>query len=236
MSPSIDHLTTEAHVRFRTVGKGKWAPIENGMIEWKPGTENNDPAGDLVNVTLTLPTPPPQAYAQQQAQSQRQLGYGSDRQIRAFPSRSRMASTVPQSARMLSVTMGEPDNGYPNTSNPLMGYAYPSATVAPPMYGEDQVPMSAQLTAPVPPLTASSPLTALGTAQNPVHSSPHMQRSATDAGNMSGGSATLTSSSTGWDGNVMRGIKRSRSEDGEGEETGVGFDDDKTMAPPLWHE
>lgn len=110
----------------------------------------NDPAGDLRHVTLTLPTPPGAAYPQQHQQP----SYP-PRHIKPMPNR--RVSGMPDSARSVSIVMGEPDQYIP-TSAPMMGYSY---VQAPPMYGEDQVPMTVAM-----PLssasahTASSPLSA----------------------------------------------------------------------------
>lgn len=111
------------------------------MIEWRPGMAQNDPAGDLVNVTLTLPTPPPSVYAQQMQQQQRRQVH-SDRLTKHYPgqNRSRIASNV---TRTVSVAMASPDQ-YGHQSTP--GYAYPYHEPPPPaMYGEDQVPMTVHM-------------------------------------------------------------------------------------------
>ena len=52
------------------------------MIEWRVGMTQNDPAADLVNVTLTLPTPPPGHFASRTPSYAPQ-----DRNIKALPSR-----------------------------------------------------------------------------------------------------------------------------------------------------
>ncbi|ORX40946.1 hypothetical protein BD324DRAFT_612635 [Kockovaella imperatae] len=145
----------------KACGKNKWAPIEHGLIEWRIGMAQTDPAGDLSNVTLTLPTPPPQALFQgststsmHQQQQRNQLGV---RQIKPFP-RSRIGSVVPlPSARTVSVTMGEPSSAYNMSSTPVMGYGFSAADAPPPMYGEDDVPMSVQLSTPIQP-SSESPL------------------------------------------------------------------------------
>ena len=77
------------------------------MIQWFAYmTQNNDPAGDLINVTLTLPTPPPSMLAQHptpKSQAQRApapIG----RVIKPFPSTSRSriaANMVPASHQRL---------------------------------------------------------------------------------------------------------------------------------------
>lgn len=131
----------------RHVGKGKWQPIEQGMIEWRAGMAVNDPANDLANVTLTLPTPPPNAYGQQIRQQTTPALY-SNRAFKSFPQGRRTTSVAPRS---VSVIMAEPDEQahftYPPTANSAVefyGYA-PQQTPIPPMYGEDQVPMSVQM-------------------------------------------------------------------------------------------
>lgn len=48
-------VMTDTH---RQLGKGRWAPIEQGMVEWKPGMNNADPAMDLRGVSLVRPTAP----------------------------------------------------------------------------------------------------------------------------------------------------------------------------------
>lgn len=114
------------------------------MIEWRPGMAQNDPAGDLSNVTLTLPTPPPSFYTQQQQQQQRHQGY-SGRTIKPFPShnRSRIASNV---TRTVSVAMAMPNQSY-DSQMMSEGHVYTHHEPPPPMYGEDQVPMSVQMPA-----------------------------------------------------------------------------------------
>lgn len=92
----------------------------------------NDPAGDLHNVTLTLPTPPGAGYLQH-----RQPSYP-PRNIKPIPAR--RGSGMPNSARSVSIVMGEPEH-YMAASAPIMGYPYTQAP-PPPMYGEDQVPMT----------------------------------------------------------------------------------------------
>lgn len=132
------------------------------MIEWKLNQTIGDPAGDLSNVTLTLPTPPPGAMLQHQQQLQQPHDtlfqpspqasgsmYTTQRPIRPFPARSRIASSAPRS---VSVTMAEPSsamNGqYPTSalSIPYGAHQYSQrSSPAPPMYGEDQVPMTVQM-------------------------------------------------------------------------------------------
>lgn len=141
----------------RTLGKGKWQPIESGMVEWRNGMVQNDPAGDLANVTLTLPTPPP--------------GYPPrnmfpTREIKPFPTR--RVSGLPGSTRSISVAMAEPNHYPPTGSSSSTGllefsYAAPATQGPPPMYTEDQVQMGLNL-----PGTAmsahshSSPLSSIG--------------------------------------------------------------------------
>lgn len=131
----------------RHVGKGQWQPIEQGMIEWRVGMTANDPANDLANVTLTLPTPPPNAYVHQIRQQTTSFLYH-DRVYKPFPQDRRTNSAAP---RTVSVIMAEPDEhahfSYSPTANSAIefyGYA-PQQTPIPPMYGEDQVPMSVQM-------------------------------------------------------------------------------------------
>lgn len=131
----------------RHVGKGQWQPIEQGMIEWRVGMAANDPANDLANVTLTLPTPPPNAYVHQIRQQTTPFLYH-DRVYKPSPQGRRTNSAVP---RTVSVIMAEPDEqahfSYSPTANSAIefyGYA-PQQTPIPPMYGEDQVPMSVQM-------------------------------------------------------------------------------------------
>lgn len=135
---------------LRAMGKNKWQPIESGMIEWQANAGNNDPADDLANVTLTLPTPPASAYPQQHQQpriiSTSSNGAGmyasQGRAIRPFPRRNVSQSTGPQSARIMSVNMDIP---YGQLPPPTTAYFTPAPQTAPPMYGEDEVPMSVQL-------------------------------------------------------------------------------------------
>ncbi|OXG73918.1 hypothetical protein C348_01900 [Cryptococcus neoformans Gb118] len=138
---------TRRDILDKHVGKGKWQPIEQGMIEWRAGMAVNDPANDLTNVTLTLPTPPPNAYGQQIRQQTTPALY-SNRAFKSFPQGRRTTSVAPRS---VSVIMAEPDEQahftYPPTANSAVefyGYA-PQQTPIPPMYGEDQVPMSVQM-------------------------------------------------------------------------------------------
>jgi hypothetical protein len=120
----------------RIIGKGKWQPIEHGMIEWRSGMTRNDPAGDLANVTLTLPTPPPSMYAQRTASYKYQ-----GRTIRPFP-KARMPSSATSMPRIASITMAETEGYHQGLMSAPTQYTY---QVSPPMYGEDQVPMSVQM-------------------------------------------------------------------------------------------
>ncbi|WWC72639.1 uncharacterized protein I206_106603 [Kwoniella pini CBS 10737] len=163
---------TRRDILDKCLGKNKWPPIDDGIIEWRVGMQNNDPAHDLINVTLTLPTPPPhEAYNQQMRYGN--IGYSpsaslssnSGRTIKPFPSRSRLGSSVP---RTISINMGEPEEHQyltPHTGYAMSGnnglYINPphftsthnsnlytsSAALPPPhpMYGEDEVPMSVQM-------------------------------------------------------------------------------------------
>lgn len=166
----------------RAVGKGKWLPIEDGLINWDPEAGNNDPAGDLANVTLTLPTPPATQYYQQHQQPRvvsqngiypqhphsatsntHSMGLSTGRTIRAFPRRNASsahqngngngnglstpgmpmsASSNLGSARIMSVNMEGVYSPMPPTTANGVTYFNPPA---PPMYGEDEVPMSVQL-------------------------------------------------------------------------------------------
>ncbi|ODN83044.1 hypothetical protein L202_01270 [Cryptococcus amylolentus CBS 6039] len=131
---------TRRDILDKHVGRGKWKPIEDGMIEWRVGMTVNDPANDLANVTLTLPTPPPDAYAQSMRQTAPPPIY-TDRAIKPYPHGRRIASAAP---RNVSVVMGEPDehaNPSAAGSSAMYGYAAPPAK----MYGEDQVPLSVQM-------------------------------------------------------------------------------------------
>lgn len=121
------------------------------MIEWRVGMTQNDPAGDLVNVTLTLPTPPPGHFARQTPTYVER-----DRQIKALPSRK--VSGMPQSARSVSVVMAEP-NQYATTPAPMMGYPYSAQSAPPPMYTQEATPMS-----------MSMPMSSMSSSQG--HSSP----------------------------------------------------------------
>ena len=143
-------FNTEDELTLRQLGKGKWPPIENGFIEWDASTGNNDPAGDLSNVTLTLPTPPPSAFHQQHQQPRIPSHHSSSsRAIRPFP---RRAPSHAYSNRVMSVNMSAPSPVYqqqqPQTAAGSSSYYNPSTAIpqsAPPMYGEDDVPMSVQL-------------------------------------------------------------------------------------------
>ena len=200
----------------RVLGKHKWQPIEYGMIDWRPGMVQNDPAGDLANVTLTLPTPPPSVYAQQQRHAY------PGRAIKPFPShydRGRTATTV---TRTVSIAMASPEGQYtPHTAASMVpnGYMYPHhQEVPPPMYGEDEVPMSVQM-------PAAGPSTG-STVEVP-------------------GSATLAPAPQTWEGIVglgdNKGVKRSRSDGSDAEDD---VDDDKSgddlgfgeQSESLWHE
>ncbi|WWC65243.1 uncharacterized protein I303_107860 [Kwoniella dejecticola CBS 10117] len=119
---------TRRDILDKCIGKNKWPPIDEGLLEWRAGMINNDPADDWINVTLTLPTPPPhEAYNQQMRYGN--IAYPSSalssapmsgRSIKPFPSRSRVGSSVP---RTMSINMGEPDDVYNNTTNtPHTGY------------------------------------------------------------------------------------------------------------------
>ncbi|WVQ70771.1 hypothetical protein IAR50_000293 [Cryptococcus sp. DSM 104548] len=133
---------TRRDILDKHVGRGKWQPIEEGMIEWHIGMTVNDPANDLANVTLTLPTPPPDAYSQSMRQAAPPPMY-TDLAIKPYPHGRRIASAAP---RNVSVLMAEPDeHAYPSASasesSGVYGYGAPAAN----MYGEDQVPLSVQM-------------------------------------------------------------------------------------------
>ncbi|WVN89819.1 uncharacterized protein L203_105049 [Cryptococcus depauperatus CBS 7841] len=133
---------TRRDILDKHLGKGKWEPIEANMVEWRVGMTENDPADDLVNVTLTLPTPPPNVYIQQQMQIRQQAPpLYTDRPIKAFPKGRRIASSA--APRSVSVVMAEPD--YPATSNTLAQFGYQQQAPMAPMYEEDQVPLSVQM-------------------------------------------------------------------------------------------
>ncbi|KAK4686147.1 hypothetical protein P7C73_g3984, partial [Tremellales sp. Uapishka_1] len=126
---------TRRDILDKHMGKNKWPPIEDGMIEWRSDMAENDPAGDLRNVTLTLPTPPP-------GYQPRGLGMRSHgRAIRDFPVR-RMVSAGP-APRNVSIQMADADNHPYMMSSASSQYTYPP--LPPPMYGEDQVPMTVQM-------------------------------------------------------------------------------------------
>lgn len=199
------------------------------MIEWKFGQTIGDPAGDLSNVTLTLPTPPPGMVMQHQ---QQQLGpdYQSQRPIRPFPARSRVASSAPRS---VSIVMAEPGTAthYPSTaaSLPYTGH-HATVSPAPPMYGEDQVPMTAHMqplmvgnnhigpppfTSYVPTSTGADPRLSVG-VHTPLiaGSSPPLQDLDAAGSDIPTASSALTSVGT-WSqahgGGDKRGVKRERS-------------------------
>ncbi|WVW80772.1 hypothetical protein I302_102758 [Kwoniella bestiolae CBS 10118] len=197
---------TRRDILDKCIGKNKWPPIDEGLIEWRIGMTTNDPAGDLVNVTLTLPTPPPEVYNQQLRYGDVYSASSNGRQIKPFPSRSRIGSSVP---RTISVNMGGEPDEYPHTSTsypptgglsvyppPLSSYASSAIMPPPPMYGEDEVPMSVQM-----PSSAPVPVAAMGmnSAPPPLVSS--------------------VPSSVGWNGedngSGQRGVKRSRSHEEE---------------------
>ncbi|WWC98477.1 hypothetical protein V866_005368 [Kwoniella sp. B9012] len=224
---------TRRDILDKCLGKNKWPPIDEGLLEWRVGMSTNDPAGDLVNVTLTLPTPPPEVYSQQ-------MRYGniytssssSGRSIKPFP-RPRVGSSVP---RTISINMGEPEDSYsshpqtstgyptghgglsiyppPLTSNGGM-YASSAIMPPPPMYGEDEVPMSVQMpsSAPAP---APTPATGPGGMHMGITTAPPPLTS------------SVPSSTAGWSAENdhtlgQRGVKRSRSH--EDRQEGVGDDD-----------
>lgn len=170
-TPEGTSSTSESHIlvlvkgqciddAIRAVGKNKWQPIEAGMIDWHPDAGNNDPAGDLANVTLTMPTPPASAYPQQHQQPRiisQSNGGGmypgqghAGRTIRPFPRRN--VSQAPHSARIVSVNMDGSSSSAsaygqlpPPTAASGMSYYTSAPQTAPPMYGEDDVPMTVQL-------------------------------------------------------------------------------------------
>jgi hypothetical protein len=124
------------------------------MIEWRIGMTQNDPAGDLVNVTLTLPTPPPGHFARQT-----RTYADRDRPIKALPSRK--ITGMPQSARSVSVIMAEPNQYVPATT-PMMGYPYSAQSAPLPMYQEQTpVPMSLPMSSMSSSQGHSSPMTSL---------------------------------------------------------------------------
>ena len=124
------------------------------MIEWRVGMTQNDPAGDLVNVTLTLPTPPPGHFS-------RQAPIYADRDRQIKPLRSRRVSGMPQSARSVSIVMAEPNQYVPATSQ-MMAYPYSAQSAPPPMYQEQTpVPMSLPMSSMSSNQGHSSPLTSL---------------------------------------------------------------------------
>ena len=134
----------------RHLGKNKWQPIDQGMIEWRVGMTQNDPAGDLSHVSLTYPTPPAGQYPLHRAPSTQ-----ATRQIRSLPSR--RVSVAPDSARTFSITMGEPEQLAPATA-PIVNYTYDPA---PPMYGEDQVSMTVNMPLSSTSVAHTSPLSVL---------------------------------------------------------------------------
>ena len=121
------------------MGKNKWPQIEQGMIDWHASSGQNDPAGDLANVTLILPTPPMSAYAHQQQHNQI---YSQQRLIRPMPThnRARIASNV---TRTVSVIMASPDQFTSQLTSQAYGYTQEDAP--PPLYGEDEVPMTVRM-------------------------------------------------------------------------------------------
>ena len=236
----------EAVLTGRMVGKGKWQPIEAGMVEWNVDMHpNNDPANDLANVTLTMPTPPPNFYASQQGQqSQAQIqgmqgqqqqqqqrmggaypnGLSNARMIKPFPSR-RPTSANP---RIMSVNMASPADytvgGAGGGASAGLSYAYPHTAPPvqhqPPMYGEDQVPMTVQMPPPSSASTAGTgvPVVSVTDAASSDHMHSAGDASATLAPNWEGyeraqsASASLPSVVSGQE---MRGEKRARSDEGE---------------------
>ncbi|WVF68004.1 hypothetical protein IAT40_002766 [Kwoniella sp. CBS 6097] len=200
---------TRRDILDKVLGKNKWQPIDSGMIEWRIGMAENDPAGDLANVTLTLPTPPPDVY---QNQMRYQGVYDNTRSIRPFP-RSRIASAAPRS---VSIAMGEPDDyahphtavTYPPTSSVPM-YAYSAQGPPPPQYGEDEVPMTVQM--PTSSAGAAGPSTAT-----------------------SFGPTTAAPNSAWGDLSIQRGMKRSRSDEDDAEspegEEATGYEHSYSLA------
>lgn len=121
------------------------------MIEWRVGMTQNDPAADLINVTLTLPTPPPGHFASRTPSHAPQ-----DRQIKALPSRK--VSGLPQSARSVSVVMAEPGQYVPPSTS-ITGFPYSAHSGPPPLYTQEVTPMPMSL-----------PMSSLPSSQG--HSSP----------------------------------------------------------------
>ena len=174
------------------------------MIDWKFGQTIGDPAGDLANVTLTLPTPPP-------GMGQISLQVATDqRAIRPMPSRNRLISTT---ARSVSIQMAEPTPMY--TGMPYTGHYL---SPAPPMYGEDQVPMTVQM-----PGMTTAPLGTAGMmVVDPrmsvgVHTPLLVHSSSPSGGQDMGSGETIPSSAPIWvgDGEVEAPVKRETSLDGE---------------------
>lgn len=164
----------------RVIGKGKWQQIEHGMIEWDPSSNNNDPANDLANVTLTLPTPPPSAYPMQHQQPR--MSSHSNRNVRPFPRRGPSGVYPPNSAnRLMSVNMSATSPNYPPHTGG-MSYYNPSTApqTAPPMYGEDDVPMTVQLPAQIhAPSSNSTTPTPMNMVNTPIPTLPQMPGSST---------------------------------------------------------
>ena len=120
------------------MGKNKWPPIEHGMIEWHSGMAQNDPAGDLANVTLTLPTPPPSMWTRQQKHFQQNH---TGREIKPLPFHAPSRIT-PDFTRSINVHLASPNGFVTPPKQESFVYSQQEPT---PMYGEHDVPMTVQL-------------------------------------------------------------------------------------------
>lgn len=136
---STSECSKQVELTFRAVGKNKWEPIEAGLVEWRVGMVDKDPANDLEGIELIPPSPPPhyQQVAQQHAESDNEGDYQTrpERVIRSMPSNLRR---MPSSSRSASIATSPPDgNGY----NGSYAHHQPMPRLAPNYYMSHQMPV-----------------------------------------------------------------------------------------------
>lgn len=139
-------MLSSANLR-RVFGKNNWDPIETGMVEWREGMANHDPALDL-NGGKMDPEPQPGRPANESV-----ITY---RAVRPMPSRGRLVSSRNAHAPTAGGVQRKAIEG------PAAQKQYePSPSPSLPQYGEDEVPLTVQMPG------ISSPATARESPQRP---------------------------------------------------------------------
>ena len=137
----------------RAVGKNKWEPIEAGLVEWRIGMIEKDPANDLEGIELIPPSPPPhyKQLIQQHIESDNEVEnhIRDERIIRPIPNTVRR---MPSSSRSVSIATSPPDaNGFNNSyahhqPMPRLAPNYDMSQQLPvQLYSEDGITMQMQV-------------------------------------------------------------------------------------------